>query len=798
MLVSEGQHRGHAAVILTEIKLWVCVLVSFGVRLKDCHSRWKILVWLFRWYNYGERYLKIQSIKGRLQFQKSGGFLLWRFRGSKEISLYEVRLRLVRSEIGHLGWIKSDQQVTKIDSISDFGGMVKVCFGINLRDNDISANQLDFMWRFRINQGSRSSMRWGNNGSSTEYICGVLGMRQNHSISFKFLSFGFFFLLSYHCLGSFSVSMSQSQFLNKGGVEGSWGSQGVGNLKMKIKIPYFDNSALIAGYSKTVIGRCMNPRVQDMKSLLFMFPRIWQLEGRVAGADLGSGRFQFDFDHEEDIVEVLKMEPFHFDYWMVSMVRWKPSVDPSYPSLIRFWIRMLDIPIEYWAEPTFRGVGEALGSDVVVDIDGGRIQVTLDGFKPLVFESFLEFGGGEETRVKFRYERLFGFCKICHSLRHESSICPQVIGEGSGDNHDPSMDDGEGKHVFSYKAAVIHEKKNMGSAEGKQGGDPKGKAPMGGYVAEGKKYSKGYGNGGTRDRTGKTKGEVSFKPRRFTSYAQTNNSWSVRADQMGQQRQDNEAVDEVVSQEPVGAMAEIAKNENGKSKVQKALLFQGKQQLVFEDEQMVQAQHETVMSGEVVSAATSGSYEEAAKMVRVEELVPVSEAHELETHEETRESFSSLLADVEASLPLGGIPEEGEIFADQFLTEHFDSSDNIGTNQFTDLSLLDVDFSEIEVMGESVDNVVIKGNNVTEVELEKGNGKNHVEGKKKVVKGGVLALQGVSTRKRNVQIFTTPRKRSSAKTGTEPRLGDGSNPPNQGTKKGGEEGTNLQIKMLRR
>lgn len=77
---------------------------------------------------------------------------------------------------------------------------------------------------------------------------------------------------------------------------------------------------------------------------------------------------------------------------------------------------MFDIPIKYWAEPTFRGIGEALGSDVVVDIDGGRIQVTLDGFKPLVFESFLEFGGGEETRVKFRYERLFGFCKICHSL----------------------------------------------------------------------------------------------------------------------------------------------------------------------------------------------------------------------------------------------------------------------------------------------------------------------------------------------------------------------------------------------
>lgn len=34
----------------------------------------------------------------------------------------------------------------------------------------------------------------------------------------------------------------------------------VGKLaKRKIKIPNFDNSALIEGYLKTVFGRCMNP-----------------------------------------------------------------------------------------------------------------------------------------------------------------------------------------------------------------------------------------------------------------------------------------------------------------------------------------------------------------------------------------------------------------------------------------------------------------------------------------------------------------------------------------------------------
>lgn len=71
------------------------------------------------------------------------------------------------------------------------------------------------------------------------------------------------------------------------------------------------------------------------------------------GADLGLGRFQFDFQEEEDIVEVLKREPFHFDNWMLSIVRWEPVVEDNYPSKIIFFI--------FWAQPTFKSIGEALG-----------------------------------------------------------------------------------------------------------------------------------------------------------------------------------------------------------------------------------------------------------------------------------------------------------------------------------------------------------------------------------------------------------------------------------------------------
>ncbi|EOA37510.1 hypothetical protein CARUB_v10011684mg, partial [Capsella rubella] len=244
--------------------------------------------------------------------------------------------------------------------------------------------------------------------------------------------------------------------------------------KRKIKIPFFDNSVLIQGYSKTVIGRCMNPRKQDLKTLLFMLPRIWQLEGKIAGADLGLGKFQFDFDNEEDIEEVLKMEPFHFDHWMVAMVRWKPSVDPLYPSAITFWIRILGVPLQFWADPTFRSIGEDLGRVHEVEIDTGRVRVTVDGFKPLCFESVLEFESGEEITVKIRYERLFGYCRLCFSMCHDEDYCDTRVSLTSGRGQSDSADDGAARRQHSYRGAVTHERRRGADSEDRPRGSSRG------------------------------------------------------------------------------------------------------------------------------------------------------------------------------------------------------------------------------------------------------------------------------------------------------------------------------------
>ncbi|RIA04397.1 hypothetical protein BRARA_K01366, partial [Brassica rapa] len=229
--------------------------------------------------------------------------------------------------------------------------------------------------------------------------------------------------VDYGRCGINGIDLSQGK--NSGDIKTGEGAR----KRLKISVPHFNNSDLIKGYSKTLIGRCMNPAEQNVKFLVGTLPKIWGLEEKVVGTDLGLGRFQFDFDAEEDIETVLKMQPFHFDYWMISLVRWQPRKSKNYPSEITFWIKVLGVPLEFWEAPTFRSIGDAIGVTKEVDLDYGRIQVVVDGYKELTFETTVDFKGGEyyeeeEAPVFLRYEKLFGYCKTCFSLCHKMEKCP--------------------------------------------------------------------------------------------------------------------------------------------------------------------------------------------------------------------------------------------------------------------------------------------------------------------------------------------------------------------------------------
>lgn len=153
---------------------------------------------------------------------------------------------------------------------------------------------------------------------------------------------------------------------------------------------------------------------------------------------------------------------FHFDYWIVLLVGWKPVVDVNYPSKVTFWVRILDVSFQLWAEKTFQTIGDALGQvQGEVDLYEGQVRLELDGFKPLVFIMTAEFHEGVEIVVSLRYEKLFGFCRTCFRLTHDQYWCPSLNVEVEHARMALEIKLEQGSHTTSYKAAVANGKESI-------------------------------------------------------------------------------------------------------------------------------------------------------------------------------------------------------------------------------------------------------------------------------------------------------------------------------------------------
>ncbi|CAA7019693.1 unnamed protein product [Microthlaspi erraticum] len=125
-------------------------------------------------------------------------------------------------------------------------------------------------------------------------------------------------------------------------------------------------------------------------------------------------------------------------------------------------------------------IGDVMGEAKKVDLDGGRVQVMMNGFKPLEFETTVGFDDGdEESTILLRYERLYGFCKECHNLCHDYDHCSILRAQREEKERlerleKEKMRRREQKQEFgmsSYKGVVINEVK-----EGDDGRRHNGKA----------------------------------------------------------------------------------------------------------------------------------------------------------------------------------------------------------------------------------------------------------------------------------------------------------------------------------
>ncbi|RID68399.1 hypothetical protein BRARA_C00558 [Brassica rapa] len=248
--------------------------------------------------------------------------------------------------------------------------------------------------------------------------------------------------------------------------------------KARVRVQAPDNSFLIQQHSLTIVGRVTNPSAQKVWSLIPFFTEKWSTGTRPRGSDLGQGMFQFQFDNEADLLEVLDKRPYQYAKWMVIIQRWEPTTAPDFPCLIPFWIKVQGIPLHLWTEEAIRGIGQDIGVFEKAEITSlvARMRVQINGRLPLITSSVLEYPNGDEVKATLVYEKIGKHCSCCFRMDHELRDCLKAKAEkrearvaASDNNRDRSQSaSSPGRHSLQYQQRTSNGKSERhGLVEGR-------------------------------------------------------------------------------------------------------------------------------------------------------------------------------------------------------------------------------------------------------------------------------------------------------------------------------------------
>ena len=160
--------------------------------------------------------------------------------------------------------------------------------------------------------------------------------------------------------------------------------------------------------------------------------KIWKTTAGWKMVPLGKGFYDFHFDSVDDLKKI----------WAAGTVNLKPSLlrfsqwTKDFKLLVQkqthvsIWIRLVELPQEYWRERPLKEIASAIGTPI--DIDGptrnrmfghyARILVDIDLSKKAYDEVLVE-RDGFVFMVEIQYKRRPWFCHHCYSIGHNITTC---------------------------------------------------------------------------------------------------------------------------------------------------------------------------------------------------------------------------------------------------------------------------------------------------------------------------------------------------------------------------------------
>lgn len=155
---------------------------------------------------------------------------------------------------------------------------------------------------------------------------------------------------------------------------------------------------------------------------------MWDLQGDFEVVELDEGIFLFKFTMKEDYHNVITEGPWIIMNHYLTVRKWEPNFKPSEATDIKtlVWLRLLELPIEYYGEKPLFHIAKRLGRPIKIDYNTAtstrgkyaRVCVEVDLAKPLV-PAYLLVG----KKYMVEYEFLHYLCFSCGNVGHRSELC---------------------------------------------------------------------------------------------------------------------------------------------------------------------------------------------------------------------------------------------------------------------------------------------------------------------------------------------------------------------------------------
>ncbi|KAF3968250.1 hypothetical protein CMV_007836 [Castanea mollissima] len=173
-------------------------------------------------------------------------------------------------------------------------------------------------------------------------------------------------------------------------------------------------------------------RVVEFNFLQAKLLSLWKPAGRLDVVDLGHGFFLTRLSLREDFENVLKKGPWFIGEHFLLLRPWEPDFKPASANVssIAVWIRLSELPIEYYNAKALQHIGKAIGNVLRIDTftanetrgKFARLCIQVDVDKPLI--TTIMIGKLQQTVT---YEGIHKLCFECGRMGHRRETCPYVV-----------------------------------------------------------------------------------------------------------------------------------------------------------------------------------------------------------------------------------------------------------------------------------------------------------------------------------------------------------------------------------